>query len=120
MQQPRSAQMRIVSVLTGWLLIAGGVHRGSAATQACDDFNPCTRTDRGAADGSCTGTAQPDGMACDDGNPCTINDRCEAGQCTGDVAADDTPCTSPLGLCVTHPHCRFGFCFGDFIQCPDD
>jgi len=90
---------------------------------ACDDGNPCTKTDRCRADKTCTGISYrcdapglcettvgstcngdgtcaylPDtGSACDDGNPCTIDDICLAGVCLAGSTMDcddQNPCTN--------------------------
>src|SRR5262249_5549593 len=88
-----------------------------ADATACDDGNPCTKSDTCQA-GVCTvanqvvctaldqchdaGTCEPatgtcstptkaDAPACDDGNPCTKSDTCQAGVCTG---ANPVVCTA--------------------------
>jgi len=76
---------------------------------ACNDGNPCTKTDTcqaGVCNGSnpvvcaplddchdaglcnpgtglCTNPARPDGSSCNDGNACTQSDSCQQGYCTG-------------------------------------
>ncbi len=83
---------------------------------ACDDDNPCTRTDNCRSGtctggdpvvclaqdachvagtclpstGTCTNPAAVDGTACDDRDPCTRADTCLSGSCTG---ADPVVCT---------------------------
>jgi hypothetical protein len=113
---------------------AGGSVDGvcTAATgRACDDQNPCTRSDAcyegkcagqpvwcvetacmqaGVCDkatGECVQSAKPDGTACDDGDGCTVDDACRAGVCVGrprDCGAPD--------VCRTASVCEpsTGFC----------
>lgn len=74
-----------------------------SALDACHDAGTCD-----AATGLCSDPVVPDGRACDDANPCTRSDVCRAGACAGEdptpcPARDqchlEGTCDTATGLC---------------------
>jgi hypothetical protein len=105
------------------LLLISGVIPAAGRSQCSDDFNDCTVNDVCDANGTCRGTAVPDGTPCRTSVfVCLVRPTCLNGECVGgEQAPDGTPCHTTNSLCYTEGRCRIGVCEGsDPITCPDD
>jgi len=92
------------TVYYGPSVCGGAASCNAAATQQCDDANPCT-TDVCVPNVGCL-HLPASGAACNDGDPCTTGDICHAGMCVGavpTVCADGNLCTQDV--CVTGKGC---------------
>src|SRR5207253_2078698 len=79
-----------------------------AAADQCHDAGTCD-----PATGACSNPPKPDRAACNDGNPCTRTDSCQAGACTGtnpvtcaaaDQCHDAGPFDPSTGACSSPAH----------------
>ena len=117
-----------------------------ATVVACDSAGdtPCLKNQCSELTGTCSLTAQDDGIACNDGNACSTTDTCNNGTCFGEGAADcddgqpctvdtcdaaggcvhtaasDVPCNDD-NACTTLDLCQSGACVGsEPPDCDDD